>query len=163
MKQKAPETPVDRKASQDIVIKPNRPHKGYEETQTHSERIDIPLGKLANPVKHIGVSSQNFRTVTGHAGKARRFLLYETSGHGQVREAGRLDLPKIMSMHEFHGEDHPLFELDVVITAGCGDGFIRRMYAKGVTVIATSETDPARAAELIAAGKPLSPAAPHEH
>ena len=163
MKEKEPETPIDRKASRDIVIRPNRPHKGYEETQTHSERIDIPLGKLANPIKHIGVSSQNFRTVTGHAGKARRFLLYETSGHGQVKETGRLDLPKAMSMHEFHGDDHPLFGLDVVITAGCGDGFIRRMYAKGVTVIATSETDPARAAELIAAGKSLSPAAPHEH
>jgi hypothetical protein len=28
----------------------------------------------------IGVTSQNFRTITGHAGKTRRFLVYQATG-----------------------------------------------------------------------------------
>ena len=29
----------------------------------------------------IGVTSQNFRTITGHAGKTRRFLIYDVFIH----------------------------------------------------------------------------------
>ena len=50
---------------------------------------------LEKPMK-IGVGSQNFRTITGHAGKTRRFLIYE-AGQAGIREIERLDLPKEMS------------------------------------------------------------------
>ncbi len=39
-------------------------------------------------------------------------------------------------MHEFRGDDHPLEALDVLINAGCGRGFIQRMAARGVQVVA---------------------------
>jgi predicted Fe-Mo cluster-binding NifX family protein len=111
----------------------------------------------------IGVTSQNFRTITGHAGKARRFLVFEAQGAEGPREMERLDLPREMSLHEYRGADHPIFALDLVITAGCGEGFVRRLAEHGVRVIATSEPDPLTAAAAAAAGEPLPPAQPHEH
>ena len=111
----------------------------------------------------IGVSSQNFRTITGHAGKARRFFVFEKLADGSIKELERIDLPKEMSMHEFSGDGHPVFALDVLITAGCGDGFMRRLASHNVQVIPTAETDPTVAVETFLSGKPLSPPAPHEH
>ena len=111
----------------------------------------------------IGVTSQNFRTITGHAGKTRRFLIYTPDDKGMPAETDRLDLPKEMSMHEFRDADHPLDELDVLITGSCGEGFVRRMAAKGVMVVATSETDPIQAAAAVLAGNSLPPAEPHAH
>lgn len=111
----------------------------------------------------IGITSQNFRTVTGHAGKARRFLIFESHTGGQVSEAERLDLPKEMSMHEFRGSTHPIYALDVLITGGCGQGFVQRLAAFGVEVVATGETAPIKAATDYLAGRPLPPPAPHDH
>jgi predicted Fe-Mo cluster-binding NifX family protein len=114
------------------------------------------------PLK-IGVSSQNFRTITGHAGKGRRFMVFETSDGAEVQEAERLDLPKEMSLHEWNGQsDHPLFELDYLITGSCGDGFIRKLNSRGVMVKVTSETDPLAAAKALLAGT-LPEGAPHAH
>ncbi len=111
----------------------------------------------------IGITSQNFRTITGHAGKTRRFLIYTPDDKGMPVETDRLDLPKEMAMHEFRGLNHPLDELDVLITGSCGEGFDRRMAAKGVRVIVTSETDPLRAASMVLRGDSLPAAEPHTH
>ncbi len=111
----------------------------------------------------IGITSQNFRTITGHAGKTRRFLVYNIDQEGNVEELPRLDLPREMSLHEYHGEDHPLFDLDLVVTAGSGEGFRKRLRAHGVEVIATSESDPGAAVMALAKGELLRPAASHEH
>jgi len=112
----------------------------------------------------IAVTSQNFRTITGHAGKTRRFLVFEgqPNDEGRLGEAERLDLPQEMSMHEYHGEDHPIHGMDVVITGGAGQGFVRRLAAHGVRVVITSETDPVRAVGAVLAGRELPPATPHE-
>ncbi len=111
----------------------------------------------------VGVTSQNFRTITGHAGKARRFLVFAQDGAGQTLEIARLDLPKELSMHEFRGAVHPIDELDVLITGGCGDGFRQRMASRGVRVVATSETDPQTAATALFGGLPLPEAVAHSH
>ena len=111
----------------------------------------------------IGITSQNFRTITGHAGKTRRFLIFEAAEGADPREVERLDLPKEMSLHEYHGDEHPVYGLDAVITASCGAGFVRRLSGHGVRVFATSESDPATAAAAVAAGRPLPPAETHEH
>lgn len=114
------------------------------------------------PLK-IGVSSQNFRTVTGHAGKGRRFMVYETHDGTEVQEIERLDLPKEMALHEWNGQgEHPLFELDYLITSGCGEGFVRKMGSRGVQVHTTSETDPVTAAKALLAGT-LPAGVAHEH
>lgn len=111
----------------------------------------------------IGVTSQNFKTITGHAGKARRFLVYEPDADGVLAEVERLDLSKDMSMHEYHGDEHPIFSLSVLITGGCGDGFKRRLATQGVRVITTSETDISKAVNAVLNHEPLAPAEAHDH
>ena len=111
----------------------------------------------------IGITSQNFRTITGHAGKTRRFLIFAGEPGGEPRELDRWDLPREMSMHEFRGTDHPLFGLDVLITGGAGQGFVNRLGMQGVQVLTTAETDPLTAVRKVLAGEPLPPAAPHQH
>jgi len=111
----------------------------------------------------IAVASQNFRTVTGHAGKTRRFLVFDAALCRAPQEIERLDLPKEQSIHEF-GEQgpHPLDAVDVVIAGSAGPGFIARMEARGVRAVTTSETDPIAAIRNYLAGS-LPPAAPHDH
>ncbi|NCA68746.1 MAG: nitrogen fixation protein [Sphingobacteriia bacterium] len=115
--------------------------------------------------KRIAVTSQNFRTITGHAGKTRRFLIFEPNAEGQPTEVERLDLPVEMSLHEYHGDDHPLFglELSAIVTQGAGHGFIQRMARHGIQVHTTSATDPLDAVTAILGGQPLPAAAPHTH
>ena len=113
----------------------------------------------------IAITSQNFRTITGHAGKTRRFVVYEVEGDGEPLEVDRLDLPREMSLHEYHGDDHPLYRLglDALVTQGAGEGFQSRMARHGIQVYATSASDPLEVVRAVARGLPLPPAAPHEH
>ena len=75
----------------------------------------------------IGVTSQNFRTITGHAGKTRRFLILGQDEAGKPIELERLDLPKEMSLHEYHGDSHPIFQVDLLVCGSCGKGFIHEV------------------------------------
>lgn len=101
----------------------------------------------------IAISSQNFRTVTGHAGRARRFLVYNVGTDSTVIEATRLDLPIYMSMHDFDDRrPHPLDEAKILITGGAGDGFVHRMMRRGIRVVTTAETDPETAVHAFLAG-----------
>ncbi|RAI33151.1 NifB/NifX family molybdenum-iron cluster-binding protein [Rhodoplanes serenus] len=111
----------------------------------------------------IAVASQNFRTVTGHAGRTRRFLVFEAEQGVAPREVDRLDLPKELAMHEFHGSGpHPLDVVQALIAGSAGPGFIRRMAGRGITAVATSETDPVAAVTHLLAGT-LPAAPPHDH
>ncbi len=111
----------------------------------------------------FAITSQNFRTITGHAGKARRFIIFEGDDVLSVAEKGCLDLPLEMSMHA-HDErfPHPLDGCDVLITAGSGDGFVMRMARRGTRVVATAETVPLTAVRGFLAGT-LKPPQPHDH
>jgi predicted Fe-Mo cluster-binding NifX family protein len=111
----------------------------------------------------IAVASQNFRTVTGHAGKARRFIVFNAQPGHQPRDVMHIDLPKEQSMHEFKGEGrHPLDDVQVLIAGSAGAGFISRMAARGVKTVVTSETDPVTAVDNYLAGT-LPGHAPHDH
>lgn len=104
----------------------------------------------------VAVTSQNFRTITGHAGKTRRFLVFEPDANGEPVEVERIDLPKELSFHEFDGAgEHPVDGSDVVITQSCGFGFTRRLASRGIQVVVTSESDPLKAARAILHGEPL--------
>lgn len=94
----------------------------------------------------IAVTSQNFRTITPHAGRTRRFLVYEAGEGGEPVEVERLDLPKELAIHEFHAEGpHPLDTVDVIIAGSFGAGFAARMMARGIIAVATDHTDPCEA------------------
>jgi predicted Fe-Mo cluster-binding NifX family protein len=111
----------------------------------------------------IAVSSQNFREVTGHAGHARRFLVYEVDEAGAIRLVDRLDLPKEFAIHGFDDrQPHPLYGMDVLITGGAGEGFKQRLAMRGVHVVASGETDPETAVRDFLAGAVKAPE-PHDH
>ena len=104
----------------------------------------------------IGVTSQNFHTITPHAGMARRFMIFETASDTQIVQTGKLDLPKEMAMHEHSAQaPHPIDGIDVLITGSCGQGLVRKLAARGIRVIVTSETDPLTALTALISGTPL--------
>ncbi len=106
----------------------------------------------------IGVTSQNFRTITSHGDRARRFIIYSAARDGEVEELERLDLPREMALSEtVAGSPHPVDELDVLITACGGEGFVEKMKARGVKVVLTSASDPLLAVLSYAAGEILPP------
>jgi predicted Fe-Mo cluster-binding NifX family protein len=91
----------------------------------------------------IAVTSQNFRTVTGHAGRARRFIIFEAQADMPPAEVERLDLPKELAMHEFHGSGaHPLDGVDVILSESFGEGFAQRLAKRGILAVRTPETNP---------------------
>lgn len=112
----------------------------------------------------FAIASQNRRTVTGHAGMTRRFLLLEADAPGdEPREVGRLDLPREQAFHNFHGDGpHPVDGVDVMIVGSCGAGFEQRLARRGIRVVQTSEPDPAQAVRDFLAGT-VKPPEPHEH
>ncbi|WP_029009181.1 NifB/NifX family molybdenum-iron cluster-binding protein [Azospirillum halopraeferens] len=109
----------------------------------------------------FAVASQNFRTITAHAGKTRRFVLYDAEPGTPPVETGRLDLPKEMAFHGFAGGPHPLDAVDVVIAGSAGPGFVARLRERGVVTVATAETDPLTAVAAYLDGT-LPPPDPHD-
>jgi hypothetical protein len=53
----------------------------------------------------IAVASQNLRTVTGHAGKTHRFLVFAAERGAPPRELERLDLPRELSFRNSPASD----------------------------------------------------------
>jgi len=100
----------------------------------------------------IAVSSQNRKTVTGHAGKCRKFWVYATDGT-EVLDKTLLELPLDQSFHASHGQPHPLDAVNVLICGGMGPGLVNRLKARGIQGLVTTETDPDNAVAAYLAGK----------
>jgi predicted Fe-Mo cluster-binding NifX family protein len=109
----------------------------------------------------IAVTSQNFKTITRHAGRARRFLVFQSDAVG--RSPVQLDLEARFAMHGFDDAmPHPLDGVDVLITGSAGDGLTRRLARRHIRVVCTAEIDPKEAVEHFIEGR-LAPGAPHDH
>lgn len=106
----------------------------------------------------VVMSTKSFRTICGHAGHCRHWLMYDLSGHvagKPLPEPLRIELDKTQVIHHFTGEGaHPLDGADLVLTASAGDGFMRRMQKRGATVFKTGETEPSAALAHVLAGEP---------
>jgi len=110
----------------------------------------------------IAVTSQNFKSVTGHAGKSRRFIIFNVGTPCDSPEVTWLDLPLEMSMHEFSGGAHPLDDMDVILTASAGQGFVSKLAQRGVRVITCGESNPRQAVKDFLTGA-VKAANPHAH
>ena len=94
----------------------------------------------------IAITSQNQRTVSGHAGKTTRFVVFEVEDKKVVNKS-KLELEVSNVLHEhFHGNPapgyvHPVLEMDIVITGSMGPGFPVKMQANGIEAIMTDEKD----------------------
>lgn len=94
----------------------------------------------------IAVTSQNRTSITEHAGKCRKFWVYEVVNR-QVTGKQLLELPLAQSFHESaHAsepqEPHPLDGISLLITASAGTGLKARLNQKGMEVSVTTDTDP---------------------
>ena len=112
----------------------------------------------------IAVTSQNRKTVTGHAGKCRKFWVYEVDGR-QVQGKTLLELPIEQSFHESHGGGaHPLDSVNALISGGMGSGLQHRLHVRGIEAMVTDETDPDRAVDAYLRGELKTlPPEQHEH
>ena len=107
----------------------------------------------------IAIATKAFTEVSGHAGQARQWLLYDLRQH----ESGKLlpapvciDLAKDEVLHVFEDDrPHPLDGVDIVVAGSAGDGFIRHMRKRGAQVLLTGESDPTVALSRILAGEAL--------
>ena len=110
----------------------------------------------------IAVTSQNRKSITEHAGRCRKFQLFEIE-EGRIISKKLVELSKKQSFHESSPhEAHPLDVVDVLISGGMGNGMIRQLGNKGITGVITSQSDPETAVKLYLEGK-LQSEEPHEH
>ena len=107
----------------------------------------------------IAVCSKDFKRVSGHAGKAKNWLLFDIpeSGDWQLSE---ISLTKSQVFHYFKDDEpHPLDGISSLIAISAGESFIRRMQTGGVDAVMTAEEDPRKAVQNYLA-KQLSPPKP---
>ncbi len=94
----------------------------------------------------IAVTSQNFRTVTGHAGRARRFLIYDVQPGAEPVELRRLDLAMEQSFHATGGAGaHPIDGVNVLLSGSFGGHFIQVLAQRGIQTAITDKEDPIEA------------------
>ncbi|MFA7276699.1 MAG: NifB/NifX family molybdenum-iron cluster-binding protein [Pseudobdellovibrionaceae bacterium] len=88
----------------------------------------------------IAVTSQNFKTVTNHAGKCRKYIIYEVEAGG-IHEVERLSLPQELAFSNFCGESHPLDGVNVLLSLSFGKGFLEKMKHRNITASLTRTND----------------------
>lgn len=102
-------------------------------------------------------TNAKFTKVAGHAGRARSWLVFDTETKGEAR---RIQLAAAEVIHHFDGSaPHPLDGIDALIALSAGEGFMKKMEARGVHAVQTAETDPGGAVDAYLAGT-LSPPRP---
>ncbi|MBP9906862.1 MAG: hypothetical protein KBF66_15000 [Rhodoferax sp.] len=105
----------------------------------------------------IAITSQNRQSITGHAGKCRKFWVYNVVDQ-QITGKQLIELAMAQSFHEVAhalqpSVSHPLDDIQVLITAGLGRGLQNRLLQKGIRAVATSETEPDQAVTAWLAGQ----------
>lgn len=90
----------------------------------------------------IAVATTDWVTIAGHAGQARRWLVFDEGAAQPVR----LELTKEQVFHHWKDDGpHPLDGVAAVIAGHAGEGFLSRMRARGIEPVLTGQTDPALA------------------
>jgi predicted Fe-Mo cluster-binding NifX family protein len=107
----------------------------------------------------IAIATKDWRTVTGHAGKAKCWLIYDfgpASSPEELPPPSRIELTQEQILHYFNDDGpHPLDGVEIVVAGSAGDGFVRHMKKRGAEVLLTGEADPAEALRRILSGEPL--------
>lgn len=99
---------------------------------------------------------KHWSQVSGHAGQAREWLLFDCRADAPLPDPQRIALSKEQLPHHFKDDGpHPLHGVQVLIAASAGDGFLRHMNAWGAEVLLTGETDPQAALRKVLAGEAL--------
>lgn len=100
----------------------------------------------------IAVTSQNRKSVTDHAGRCRKFWIFEIE-YNQIVGKTLLELPREQCFHESPPhQPHPLDTIDVLITRGICEGLTRRLAWNRVKSVVTDESIPENAVGQYLAG-----------
>ncbi|MCW2317752.1 Predicted Fe-Mo cluster-binding protein, NifX family [Rhodoblastus acidophilus] len=108
----------------------------------------------------VAIATKDFAEVSGHAGQARQWLVYDLARHAPgapLPAPARVTLTKEQTPHYIEDENapHPLDGVEMMIAGSAGDGFVRHMKKRGADVILTGEPDPATALTKLIAGEDL--------
>jgi len=110
----------------------------------------------------IAVTSQNRKAITEHAGRCRKFWIFNIE-HNEIIDRKLLELPKEQAFHESSPhEPHPLDDMDVFITGGMGQGLVKRLERNNINGFVTKESDPEKAVLSYLNGS-LVNEQPHQH
>lgn len=100
----------------------------------------------------VVVVSEDFRSISGKAGKARRFLVFEAARGARPVLERYYELPAdAPTYHDLHDDDTTPFPFDgmELITGEAGVGFSERLLRRGTRVHITDERDPLTAVALL--------------
>ncbi len=111
----------------------------------------------------IALTCQNRIEVTQHAGQCRKFMIFPVEGNS-IGEPKLLELPAGQSLHDSGGnQPHALDGVDWLISGSMGDGLRRRLAARGIRTLQTTERNPHRAVQRFVAGELPDEGVPHDH
>jgi len=104
----------------------------------------------------IAIATRDFQTVSGHAGQARDWLLYDCTPGQPVPDPTRVTLEKEQVFHHFKDDaPHPLDGVEIAVVGSAGDGFLRHLNQRGTQVLQTGETAPDAALAKVLGGEAL--------
>ncbi|AGX86244.1 dinitrogenase iron-molybdenum cofactor biosynthesis-like protein [Candidatus Symbiobacter mobilis CR] len=98
----------------------------------------------------IAITSQNRKTITPHAGKCRKYWVYDISETKTVAGKELIELSMSESLHAMAHQTAAAVPsmwdgVQVLIAGSMGPGLQQRLRCQGIDAIVTSETDPDRA------------------
>lgn len=109
----------------------------------------------------VAITTQKTDTITGHAGRCRRFTVFQAVD-ARITDEQVVEVSEAETLHQSHTLPAALGSLDAFITGSMGEGLFARLSAVGVRPFITTETSPRAAVEALLAGT-LASAAPHAH
>lgn len=115
----------------------------------------------------VAVTAQNRKTIFEHAGKCRNFLIY-TIDDNVIINKNLLELSEEETLHNlFHQENNSnitssLFDIDILLTRGIGEGAIQKLAMQNVVCYKIEETNPDTAINKLINGT-LEAVAPVSH
>jgi predicted Fe-Mo cluster-binding NifX family protein len=117
---------------------------------------------MNQPIR-IAVASRDGKTVAGHIGKCRNWIVFEVKYEEPdldpvVSELQRIELPRALAFHHYKDDrPHPLTECAAVIGASAGESFVKKMARRGIEAVLTAEPDPAAAVRACAEQNVIPP------
>lgn len=114
----------------------------------------------------IAISIQKNNTISGHAGKCRRFTVYTVDTEGNYTHE-LLELNKGEALHDaLHGDvqTNAIFDMDILLTQSLGQAAIEKLAIKDVRAYVIKEEDPETAIKKLIDGTLQAHAgAEHQH
>jgi predicted Fe-Mo cluster-binding NifX family protein len=92
----------------------------------------------------IAVTSQNNIHITPHAGRCRRFWIYDVDDSG-IRDGAIVEVPVVETLHAAISMPQALQGINVLISGSMGRGLVDRLASLGIRGVITREIDPERA------------------